>query len=102
MYDATRRSANISAVRVSSAIRRAVLVALASPACSSGTLPDAGNDATTPDALAGDVAVPDATDEDVGIDDSSVAFEAPYYPLPDGCTLSGKPDHFAPAGTRRR
>lgn len=86
-------------MQVSSAIRRAVLVALASPACSSGTGPaaDAGIDAPTPDAYADDAVGADATDEDASIDDASV-FEAPYIPLPDGCIVSGKPDHFVPCG----
>jgi hypothetical protein len=81
---------------VSWVIRRAVLVAMA-PACGDAAQPplDAGVDASTADATVSD-ATADAVDTDADVIDDT--FVPPDIGPPPGCTLFGKPDHFAPCG----
>ncbi len=81
---------------ISWVIRRAVLVAMA-PACGDASQQpiDAGFDASTADATVND-ATADALDTDADVIDDG--FVPPDIGPPPGCTLFGKPDHFAPCG----
>ncbi len=77
-------------------IERAVLVVMA-PACGTSLIaPDGGSDASDDQTL-GDA--PDQADgNDAGLIDESAFVDIPVIPLPDGCIVTGKPDHFTPCG----